>query len=355
MRVFDAATRQPLAHDPAQGLVSARARDRCRGHEGLRGVPAFGQWHDDPPGEPGTRAARADESALPPAAADGLIVAANDPRIAFTVLDHDVAEIDAATLAVTRYFSGVGTNLFDVAVQPGRRETVGGEHRGAQSRALRAGAARARGRSSADAARLRTGAADGLRSESRHRLRAAAQSRPRKPPRSRSRRRSCSPPTARRAWVAAFGSDRVARISAATGAVLVAHRTAHAAAETSRADARPARARAAGEPAAALRAQQALEHDLRHRHRERRACSRRCRSGSHDPHAGRRSAKAAAFSSTRGSPAMAPISCATCHLDADRDGLAWDLGDPGGEMATVMGANLVDRTIRRRARARCIR
>ena len=32
-------------------------------------------------------------------------------------------------------------------------------------------------------------------------------------------------------------------------------------------------------------------------------------------------------------------SCASCHLDADRDGLAWDLGDPGGNMITVTGRN----------------
>ena len=26
------------------------------------------------------------------------------------------------------------------------------------------------------------------------------------------------------------------------------------------------------------------------------------------------------------------VSCASCHVDADRDGLAWDLGDPGGDL-----------------------
>jgi cytochrome c peroxidase len=26
------------------------------------------------------------------------------------------------------------------------------------------------------------------------------------------------------------------------------------------------------------------------------------------------------------------VSCASCHVDGDRDGLAWDLGDPGGTM-----------------------
>ena len=35
------------------------------------------------------------------------------------MLDHDVAEVDVATGAVTRYLGGVGTNLFDIAIQPG--------------------------------------------------------------------------------------------------------------------------------------------------------------------------------------------------------------------------------------------
>jgi YVTN family beta-propeller protein len=34
------------------------------------------------------------------------------------------------------------------------------------------------------------------------------------------------------------------------------------------------------------------------------------------------------------------VSCGICHMDADNDGLAWDLGDPGGDMLTVLGANL---------------
>lgn len=33
------------------------------------------------------------------------------------------------------------------------------------------------------------------------------------------------------------------------------------------------------------------------------------------------------------------ISCGTCHIDADRDGLAWDLGDPNGTMSMGRGLN----------------
>ena len=35
-------------------------------------------------------------------------------------------------------------------------------------------------------------------------------------------------------------------------------------------------------------------------------------------------------------------SCASCHIDGDRDGLAWDLGDPGGDMIEIEGENRVN-------------
>ncbi len=38
--------------------------------------------------------------------------------VPYTVLDHDVAEIDVATLNVTRYFEDVGTNTYNLAVNP---------------------------------------------------------------------------------------------------------------------------------------------------------------------------------------------------------------------------------------------
>ncbi|MCS5630811.1 MAG: beta-propeller fold lactonase family protein, partial [Pirellulaceae bacterium] len=33
------------------------------------------------------------------------------------------------------------------------------------------------------------------------------------------------------------------------------------------------------------------------------------------------------------------VSCASCHIDGDRDGLAWDLGDPGGKLFNDGSAN----------------
>ncbi|HYP28845.1 MAG TPA: YncE family protein [Blastocatellia bacterium] len=60
---------------------------------------------------------------LPPAPAEGLIVDATDPAwnpsfIKYTMPDNDVVEIDAATLTVSRYFSQVGTVNLGLAVRP---------------------------------------------------------------------------------------------------------------------------------------------------------------------------------------------------------------------------------------------
>ena len=59
---------------------------------------------------------------LPPAPAQGIIVDATDSTwssfIQFTMPDNDVVEIDAATQTVTRYFSGVGTINLGLAVNP---------------------------------------------------------------------------------------------------------------------------------------------------------------------------------------------------------------------------------------------
>jgi len=59
---------------------------------------------------------------LPPAPAQGIIVQATDPRwssfIQFTMPDNDVVEINAASPAVNRYFSGVGTINLGLAVNP---------------------------------------------------------------------------------------------------------------------------------------------------------------------------------------------------------------------------------------------
>ena len=60
---------------------------------------------------------------LPPAPQEGLIVDATDPQwnpgvIKYNLPDNDVAEIDVATLSVSRYFSQVGTVNLGIAIRP---------------------------------------------------------------------------------------------------------------------------------------------------------------------------------------------------------------------------------------------
>lgn len=59
---------------------------------------------------------------LPPAPAQGVIIQWNDPawskNIQYTMPDNDVVAINASTLAINGYFSGVGTINLGLAVQP---------------------------------------------------------------------------------------------------------------------------------------------------------------------------------------------------------------------------------------------
>lgn len=61
-------------------------------------------------------------TALPAAPAQGILVRADDPtwaaNIPYTLPDNDVAQIDVASLAVTRYFRAVGTTNTGIAVHP---------------------------------------------------------------------------------------------------------------------------------------------------------------------------------------------------------------------------------------------
>ena len=336
LRVFDAVTRQPLATIALQGVCPHALATDAAGTKifaafllsgnGTTVLPADQAPAQPPPTNP----------ALPAAPQTALIVAASDPRIGYTVLDHDVVEVDAATGLVTRYLSGAGTNLFDIAVQPGtgdlwvpnsearnlvRFEPVLRGHL-ADHRLTRLDAASGAAtifdlNPGFDYALLPNPAAQAI---------------------------ALSQPTAlvfsgdgTEAWVAAFGSDRVARVSAATGTV------------TARIDLRNS-----GDTTRQMRGPRAL---ALHEGRQRLYVLNKIASsvsvigtasggviaevpvGSYDPTpVAVREGRGFLFDARLSGNGT--IACATCHLDADLDGLAWDLGDPGGEMTTVMGANL---------------
>jgi DNA-binding beta-propeller fold protein YncE len=346
VRVFDVATRGELTPIAVQGLVPSALAVNPAGTRvyaaflhsgnGTTILPKNLAPAPPPPTNPN----------LPPAPQVGLIVAASDPRIGYTVLDRDVAEIDPATMQVLRYFSGAGTNLLDVAVHPSsgdvwvantearnlvRFEPVLrghiADHRLTRL-ALGSGAATIFDLNPGiDYATLPNPAAEST---------ALAQ------------------PTAlvfssdgATAWIAAFNSDRIAKIDAATGAVLA--RT---------------ELRSTGQTSRQMRGPRALAWDQA---RQRLYVLNKLSStisvigtaagtllaevplASHDPMpAAIREGRGFLFDARLSGNGLS--SCATCHLDADRDGLAWDLGDPGGEMQTVMGANLVVHDVTPRSR-----
>jgi DNA-binding beta-propeller fold protein YncE len=122
IRVFNATNHALVAAIPVQGVAPramAVSPDASKVYvamaisgNGTTIVPT-----SDAPPQPAP--ARPD---LPPPPPAGLIVRAEDTNwshvIRYRVMDHDVAEIDAGELGVTRYFSKVGTIILGIAVRP---------------------------------------------------------------------------------------------------------------------------------------------------------------------------------------------------------------------------------------------
>ena len=346
LRVFDAVTRQPLPSIPLQGLYPRALATDAGGTKifaafllsgnGTTVLPAAQAPAPPPPTNP----------ALPPAPQTALIVAANDPRIDYTVLDRDAVEIDAVTGQVTRYLGGAGTHLFDIAIQPGTGDPwiANSDARNLVrfEPALRGHVADHRLTRLDHVSGtpvifdLNPGLDYGLLPNP-----AALAS-------------SLAQPTAlafasdgSEVWVAAFGSDRVARVTAATGAVL-ARVELRSTGQTTR-QMRGPRALALLESRQRLYTLNTISNTISVIGTAGGSLLAEVPAGSHDP----------IFASVREGRAFfydarlsgnGTISCATCHLDADADGLAWDLGNPAGDEDTVFGANLNtgDPTIRPR-------
>ncbi len=275
--------------------------------------------------------------ALPAAPQTALIVPASDSRIPYTVLDHDVAEVDIATQQVTRILSDVGTHLFDLAVRPGSGELWAAN---SESRNLVRFEPALRGHvvdhrltriqlSSGENAvhDLNPGVDYALLPNPAAKATALAQ------------------PTAllfkndgTEAWVAAFNSDRLARINAATGEVS-ARLDLRRAGETSSRQMRGPRAMAWNQTLQRLYVLNLISGTVAVIDTAVGSVLAEVPLASHRPgDADFRAGRGFLFDARISGNGT--VSCASCHLDADTDGLAWDLGDPNGVMTTVMGANL---------------
>lgn len=273
---------------------------------------------------------------LPEAPVTAEIVDASDPRVRYTVLDHDVAVISTSSLQVERYLSGLGTVLLDLALRTGpegpelwvagteahNRIRFEPELRG---RVAENRLSRVRLPAGTPAALdLNAGSAGGTET-------ALAQ------------------PAAlvfsgggSTGWVAAFGSDRIARFRPDTGIVdarvdLRSHTGWGGISDPSRV--RGPRGLALDASGTRLYVLNRLADTLSVVATGSATVVSEVPLGSSDPlPAAAREGRGVLFDARLSGNGTA--SCATCHVDADRDGLAWDLGNPSGEMMTVTGANL---------------
>jgi YVTN family beta-propeller protein len=341
IRVFDLATHAESTPIPLAGL---NPRSLAVSNDGAKIYAAFALSGNRSTLLPVTLAPpppAPTNTSLPPAPQVSLVVSADDARLnpKPNMLDNDVAEIDAATRTVTRYFHNVGTVNFAVAIRPGSTElwVANTEARNlvrfepvlkghsVDNRVTRIDTAIAGIITPFD---LNPGIDYALFPNPAAQATALAQ------PTS-----IAFEPDGAFFWVASFGTDRVARINAATGAV------------TARIETGPTTGSAAN-PAAKRGTRGLVFHSANQR-----------------LYAVNRLSNTLTVVSTTSQQVVAEIptgtfdptptvirqgrgflydarlsgngtqSCASCHIDGDRDELSWDLGDPGGSMQTVSQPN----------------
>ncbi len=280
-------------------------------------------------------------TSLPAPPQVGLIVSADDARLnpKPNMPDNDVAEIDAAAGTVLRYFKGIGTVNFAVAVRP-----VSGDLWVANTEArnlvrfepvVKGHIVDHRITKIVPAASptitpfdLNPGIDYALFPNNAAKLTALAQ------------------PTAiafeangLTFWVTSFGSDRVAKVDVATGAVLVRIETGPTTGTASDpAHKRGPRGLALQTTTGRLYALNRISNSITVINTSAQTVQTEIAAGSFDP-------TPAVIRNGRGFlydtrlSGNGTQSCAVCHIDADRDELAWDLGDPGGSMSTVTQPN----------------
>ncbi|HWB07367.1 MAG TPA: beta-propeller fold lactonase family protein [Verrucomicrobiales bacterium] len=334
VRVFDTVTREGLADLPVGGLypralaVNA-AGTRVYGAFLLSGNGTTILKEASAPAQPPPT-----NASLPAPPRTALIVSGDDPRINYTVVNHDIVEINAETLEVSSHTGSAGTNLFDLAVHP-----ITGDVWVANTDALNLIRFEPELRGHFEDNRLtritmpagNTTAFDLNTGVDYNIL-----------PNVAARNTALAQPSAlsfaadgSHLWVAAFGTDRVAKVLT-DGTVVT------------RVDLRPAgnsrsmrgpRGLAWQQNTKRLYVMNKLANSVTVIDTSVGTVIAEVPAGSHDP-------MPQAIKEGRGFlfdarlSGNGTMSCSSCHLDADRDGLAWDLGDPGGEMVTVQGKDI---------------
>jgi YVTN family beta-propeller protein len=283
------------------------------------------------------------KAGLPPPPRVSLIVDATDPAwagggspfIRFTMLDNDVVEINSGTLAISRHFPRVGTVNLGLAVRPGSGDLYVANTDARNTTRFEPVIRGAFVTNQVSRVDIASGAV------TRFNLNPAAHGNTNFPSLPDLTNALAQPtalafnPGGAEFWVAAFGSDRVALVDADSGAVL-ARVELSPTAIGSAADPRNKR----GPRGLALKAGQALyvanriANSLTVVDPVSRAVVRELPIGSHDPTpAAIRQGRGFLYDAKLSGAGL--VSCASCHIDGDMDLLAWDLGNPQGDVDVV--------------------
>lgn len=335
VRVFDATTRADLGSIPVLGLAPRALAVSADGTKVYAAIFLSGNRTTLLP--PNLAPVQPDPTngALPAPPQVGLIVPSNDSRLQppLNMPDNDVIAIDAATSSVSRSYAGLGTIHFALAVRPGTNEVwtahtearnlvrfepkVRGhlvDHRLARLDTVSGGA---------DFFDLNPGLDYSLLPNPAARATALAQPTD-----------LVFEPDGAHVWIAAFGTDRVARVRASDGAVVLRIETGPTSDGTARPrEKRGPRGLAYHAASSRLFVANRLSNTLTVVSTAGAAVLGERPIGD-DP-------TPAVVKAGRGFLYDARLSgngtqsCAVCHLDGHRDDLAWDLGDPGGDMSQV--------------------
>jgi YVTN family beta-propeller protein len=277
---------------------------------------------------------------LPPPPQVGLIVDATDPNytlpktniIQYTMPDNDVVELDVATLAISRYFPRVGTVNLGLAIRPGSGElyVANTEARNLVHFEPNVRSHAVDNRISRIALDTGTVTAIDLNSNIDY---AVLPNLPAKTNALAQPTAMVFDPSGDFFYVAAFGSDRVAKVDAG-GAVLA--RIEIGPAIGSSADPRHKRGPrglALNAAAGRLYVANRIANTLSIIDTAANAVLKELPIGSFDPTPDViRNGRGFLYDSKlSGNGTMA---CAACHIDAEMDKIAWDLGDPGGQLTT---------------------
>ena len=275
---------------------------------------------------------------LPPPPQVSLIVDATDPTYApsvikYTMPDNDVVEIDVATMRTNRYFSRVGTVNFALALQPGSGDLFVANTDARNLTHFEPGVRGFFVTNRVARINLTSGTVTNYDLNAGYspssftllnKTNALAQP-----------TAIAFGPSGTNYYLAAFGSDRIARVDAASGNI-TARIELCPTAPGSASDPRHKRGPRglALKPGAALYVSNRIANTISVIELVGNTVAKEIPVGSYDPTpAVIREGRGFLYDAKLSGNGM--VSCASCHIDAEMDMIAWDLGDPRG----TMGAN----------------